>query len=107
MSATAETCLGTPCPRYDDCFVTRMRQRALEADIVVVNHHLLCADLAVKDGSYGAGSVAFIKVLEQWRDAGDLAEAATLRLRIPMSGATESLNVAANKIAVGFFVAAF
>src|SRR5678816_4014672 len=30
-----------------------MRQRALEADVVVVNHHLLCADLAVKDGSYG------------------------------------------------------
>jgi ATP-dependent DNA helicase DinG len=31
-----------------------MRQRALEADVVVVNHHLLCADLAVKDGSYGS-----------------------------------------------------
>jgi ATP-dependent DNA helicase DinG len=38
---------------FDACFVTKMRQRALEADIVVVNHHLLCADLAVKDGSYG------------------------------------------------------
>src|SRR5258707_15815974 len=44
VSATAETCLGPECPRYDDCFVTRMRQRAAESDIVIVNHHLLCAD---------------------------------------------------------------
>ena len=47
VSATADTCLGTECPRYDDCFVTRMRQRAAESDIVIVNHHLLCADAAV------------------------------------------------------------
>ena len=46
VSATAETCLGTECPRYDDCFVTRMRQRAAESDVVIVNHHLLCADAA-------------------------------------------------------------
>ena len=42
VTATAETCLGTECPRYDDCFVTRMRQRAAASDIVIVNHHLLC-----------------------------------------------------------------
>src|SRR5262249_5078120 len=42
VSATAETCLGTECPRYDDCFVTRMRQRAAASDVVIVNHHLLC-----------------------------------------------------------------
>jgi ATP-dependent DNA helicase DinG len=53
VSATSENCIGQPCPLFDSCFVTRMRQRALEADLVVVNHHLLCADLAVKDGSYG------------------------------------------------------
>jgi ATP-dependent DNA helicase DinG len=53
VSATAETCLGTECPRYDDCFVTRMRQRAAAADVVIVNHHLLCADASVRRGAFG------------------------------------------------------
>ena len=53
ISAASENCIGQSCSLFDSCFVTRMRQRALEADLVVVNHHLLCADLAVKDGSYG------------------------------------------------------
>jgi ATP-dependent DNA helicase DinG len=53
VSATAETCLGTECPRYDECFVTRMRQRAAESDVVIVNHHLLCADAAVRQNAYG------------------------------------------------------
>jgi ATP-dependent DNA helicase DinG len=53
ISAQSENCIGQACPDFDPCWVTRMRQRALEADLVVVNHHLLCADLAVKDGSYG------------------------------------------------------
>ncbi|HSB62481.1 MAG TPA: ATP-dependent DNA helicase, partial [Vicinamibacteria bacterium] len=53
ISAASENCIGQSCPDFEPCWVTRMRQRALEADIVVVNHHLLCADLAVKDGSYG------------------------------------------------------
>jgi ATP-dependent DNA helicase DinG len=53
ISAASENCIGQSCPDFDPCWITRMRQRALEADIVIVNHHLLCADLAVKDGSYG------------------------------------------------------
>jgi ATP-dependent DNA helicase DinG len=53
VSADADTCLGTECPRYDECFITRMRQRAAEADVVIVNHHLLCADAAVRQGAYG------------------------------------------------------
>ncbi|HMD34187.1 MAG TPA: helicase C-terminal domain-containing protein [Vicinamibacterales bacterium] len=53
VSATAETCLGAECPRYDDCFVTKMRQRAAASDIVIVNHHLLCADAAVRQNAYG------------------------------------------------------
>jgi ATP-dependent DNA helicase DinG len=54
VSAASENCIGQSCSLFDACFVTRMRQTALEADLVVVNHHLLCADLAVKDGSYGS-----------------------------------------------------
>jgi ATP-dependent DNA helicase DinG len=53
LAATAETCLGSECPRYDDCFVTRMRQRAAASDLVIVNHHLLCADAAVRQNAYG------------------------------------------------------
>ncbi len=53
ISATSENCLGLACPRYDDCFVTRMRRQALESDLVIVNHHLLCADAAVRRSAYG------------------------------------------------------
>ncbi|HKB13347.1 MAG TPA: ATP-dependent DNA helicase [Vicinamibacterales bacterium] len=53
VSATADTCLGTECPRYGDCFVTRMRQDAAAADVVIVNHHLLCADAAVRQNNFG------------------------------------------------------
>jgi ATP-dependent DNA helicase DinG len=53
VSATADTCLGSDCPQYQECFVTRMRQRAAAADVVIVNHHLLCADASVRQSSYG------------------------------------------------------
>ncbi|MEW6320697.1 MAG: ATP-dependent DNA helicase [Acidobacteriota bacterium] len=53
VAATAETCLGGDCPQYSECFVTAMRQRAAEADIVIVNHHLLCADASVRQQSFG------------------------------------------------------
>jgi ATP-dependent DNA helicase DinG len=53
IAATTENCIGTECPRYQDCFVTRMRQRAAESDLVIVNHHLLCADAAVRQSAYG------------------------------------------------------
>jgi ATP-dependent DNA helicase DinG len=53
ISAEAESCLGQTCPRYGDCFVTLMRQRAIESDVVIVNHHLLCADAAVRQNTFG------------------------------------------------------
>ena len=53
IAATTENCIGAECPRYDDCFVVRMRQRAAEADLVIVNHHLLCADAAVRQHEFG------------------------------------------------------
>ncbi len=53
ISASSENCVGASCSDFGECWVTRMRERALEADIIVVNHHLLCADLAVKDSGYG------------------------------------------------------
>ena len=53
IAATSENCLGSDCPRFSDCFVTRMRQRAAESDVVIVNHHLLCADAAVRQSAFG------------------------------------------------------
>jgi ATP-dependent DNA helicase DinG len=63
VSATADTCLGTECPRYDDCFVTRMRQRAAASDVVIVNHHLLCADAAVRQNAFGEVIPAFNRAI--------------------------------------------
>lgn len=54
IDARSDTCLGQKCPEFDSCFITRMRQRALDADIVVVNHHLFFADLALRNGAYGS-----------------------------------------------------
>ncbi len=54
IDARSDTCLGQQCPDFDPCFITRMRQRATDADVIVVNHHLFFADLALRNGAYGA-----------------------------------------------------
>ena len=54
IDARSESCLGQKCPDFDPCFITRMRDRAQEADIVVVNHHLFFADLSLRDSNYGS-----------------------------------------------------
>jgi ATP-dependent DNA helicase DinG len=48
-TSTRENCLGQECPDYKDCFVMRARRNALAADVVVVNHHLFFADVALRD----------------------------------------------------------
>jgi ATP-dependent DNA helicase DinG len=48
-TSTRENCLGQECPDLGDCFVVKARQAAQQADLVVVNHHLFCADLALRD----------------------------------------------------------
>src|SRR5690348_3409877 len=63
VTSTTENCLGSECPFFDDCFVMKARRRAQEADLVVVNHHLLFADLALKQEGFGdilPGAHAFI-----------------------------------------------
>ena len=52
-TSTRENCLGQDCPELADCFVFKARQAAQQADIVVVNHHLFCADLALRDEGVG------------------------------------------------------
>lgn len=48
LTATSDSCLGARCPLYESCFVTRMRRKAESSDLVVVNHHLFFADLALR-----------------------------------------------------------
>jgi ATP-dependent DNA helicase DinG len=66
LDARTEACLGSTCPDYRRCFITEMRRRALESDIIIVNHHLFFADLSVKQEAAGAP------------DAGILPEAAAV-----------------------------
>jgi ATP-dependent DNA helicase DinG len=49
VTSTKDNCLGQECPHYKDCFVVAARKRAMEADVVVVNHHLFFADVALRD----------------------------------------------------------
>lgn len=53
INAKSETCLGQKCPDFEPCFITKMRERAEDADIVIVNHHLFFADLNVRGNQYG------------------------------------------------------
>ena len=53
INAKSETCIGQKCPDFEPCFITRMRERAEEADVVIVNHHLFFADLNVRGNQYG------------------------------------------------------
>jgi ATP-dependent DNA helicase DinG len=66
LDARSEACLGTNCPDYRHCFITEMRRRALESDLIIVNHHLFFADLSVKQEAASAP------------DAGVLPEAAAV-----------------------------
>ena len=66
LDARGEACLGSSCPNYEACFITQMRRRALESDIVIVNHHLFFADLALRRQAQNAP------------DAGVLPEAAAV-----------------------------
>jgi ATP-dependent DNA helicase DinG len=54
VSSSSETRIGSGCPHFEQCYVTRMRREAEDAQIVVVNHHLFLADLALRSGPRGA-----------------------------------------------------
>jgi ATP-dependent DNA helicase DinG len=53
VTSTVDNCLGRECPFVDRCFVVEARRRAQAADVVIVNHHLLLADLSLKDSGFG------------------------------------------------------
>ncbi len=53
VTSTNDNCLGSDCPMYKDCFVVKARKKAMDADVVVVNHHLFLADMVVKESGFG------------------------------------------------------
>jgi ATP-dependent DNA helicase DinG len=53
INAKSETCIGQKCPEFEPCFITKMRERADGADVIIVNHHLFFADLNVRGNQYG------------------------------------------------------
>ena len=53
ITSTADNCLARDCPHFEDCYLVKARQKAIEADVVVVNHHLFFADMALKDTGFG------------------------------------------------------
>lgn len=53
ITSTVDNCLAKDCPNIDDCYLIKARQKAIDADVVVVNHHLFFADMALKDTGFG------------------------------------------------------
>ncbi|HMG03621.1 MAG TPA: ATP-dependent DNA helicase, partial [Edaphobacter sp.] len=85
IDARTEVCLGQSCPDWERCFITTMRRKALESDIVIVNHHLFFADLSIKQQAANAP------------DAGILPEAAV----VVFDEAHELEEVASNYFGIG------
>lgn len=85
LDARTEVCLGQTCPDFERCFITSMRRKALESEIVIVNHHLFFADLSIKQQAGGAA------------DAGILPEAAA----VVFDEAHELEEVASNYFGIG------
>jgi ATP-dependent DNA helicase DinG len=91
LDARTEACLGTTCPDWENCFVTQMRRKAVESDLIIVNHHLFFADLNIKREAANAP------------DAGILPEAAA----VIFDEAHELEDIASNYFGIGLSHARF
>ena len=76
VTATADNCTGSACPRFEDCFVVRARRRAATAQLLIVNHHLLLADYALRERWDGASLLPDVDAIVI-DEAHALAETAT------------------------------
>lgn len=74
VTSTLDNCLAKDCPDYEQCYLVRARQKAIEADLVVVNHHLFFADMALKDTGFGELiPKAQVMVFDEAHQIGDIA----------------------------------
>ncbi len=129
VTSTSDNCLGSSCPRFEQCFVVHARRNARAAQIVVVNHHLLLADFRLREGAFGEllpepevvivdeahafGGVAFeafgeqlssfqiTSLLADLEEASDLAGQPALRsaLEEPISNLSQALEQARERLA--------
>ena len=91
LDARTEACLGTTCPNWEACFITEMRRKAQESDLIIVNHHLFFADLNIKQQAANAP------------DAGILPEASA----VIFDEAHELEDIASNYFGIGLSHARF
>lgn len=74
VDARGDLCTGQKCPQFERCFITKMHQKAQESDIIIVNHHLLFADLAVKrDDLAGIIPEYYAVIFDEAHDVEDVA----------------------------------
>jgi ATP-dependent DNA helicase DinG len=76
IDARRETCTGQKCAQFERCFITLMHQRAAEADVIIVNHHLFFADLALKQSEFSSLLPEYAAVV--FDEAHDVEDVATL-----------------------------
>jgi ATP-dependent DNA helicase DinG len=130
VTSTRENCLGGECGFYKDCFVLKARKEALLADIVVVNHHLLFADMALKDDGLGellpacntviideahrapdvatnffGESVSMLQTIELARDC-ELETRSKAKEALDLLDASTAVGMAARAVRLGFDAAA-
>jgi ATP-dependent DNA helicase DinG len=89
LDARSEVCLGQSCPDWEQCYITSMRRKALESEIVIVNHHLFFADLNIKQQSGGAPDAGILPeaVAVIFDEAHELEDVASQYFGIALSNA--------------------
>lgn len=74
LSSPSDQCLGARCPHMEDCFLNRLRKRAAQSRIIIVNHHLFFSDLKVKKGGFGEIIPRFqVAVFDEAHDVEEVA----------------------------------
>lgn len=74
ITSTLDNCLAKDCPEYEQCYLVRARQKAIDADLIVVNHHLFFADMALKDTGFGELiPKAQVVIFDEAHQIGDIA----------------------------------
>lgn len=108
VTSTRDNCLGTRCPELSRCHVALARRAALEADIVIVNHHLLLADLALKEDGFGdLLGAADAVILDEAHQIPDLAtqffgaQVSSRRIETLLSDLTAELSGKGARLAPG------
>ncbi|QBG35315.1 ATP-dependent DNA helicase [Litorilituus sediminis] len=74
VTSTLDNCLARECPNYEACYLVKARQKAIDADLIVVNHHLFFADMALKDTGFGELiPKAQVMIFDEAHQIGDIA----------------------------------